>query len=176
MAVESVGLSGESFLLRLSQIGIVFAGFTSLVGAFRQASREWTPTEINGLKLMLEHNLAEVLFALLPFPLFYLFRSEQVVWGIASLFLVFFLAFEWFIQYRRAQRVPPRRPPLFWCPFLTSVLFCLIQLLNVALWRSVSAYALGLLWLLVPPALQFQTFLFFLEGPRRGANDTRTDA
>jgi hypothetical protein len=161
-------MKGESFLLTIAQIALALAGFAGIIGAFRQAEREWKPQEIAGLQLMLEHTFAAVLFALLPFPLFFVLSLQIKVWSIASSLLAGFLILEFIIQRRRiillsVRGAAPRRSSgLKYFFFPPTAIFAVIQVVNAYWWHSLSGYSWGLLWLLVAPSIQFFHFVLHL--------------
>ena len=162
-------MKGEGLLLTLAQIGLALAGFAGLVTVFRQAGRAWIPQEIAGMKLIFEHTFAEVFFALIPFPFFYLLEAEPHVWKISSLLLACFIVFNVFINVRRSRKLvsqgtPPRRKKAFLYIFLpvTALIFAL-QILNAIIWAGVANYIWGLLWLLVAPSVQFFHFILSFE-------------
>lgn len=164
-------MKGESFLLTLAQIGLALAGFAGLISVFRKSGRDWIPQEVAGMKLIFEHTFAEVFFALLPFPLFYIFESEPRAWKLSSLLLACFFAFDFSINAIRLRKLtakgaPPRRRKAFLYIFMpVTVLSAILQVLNLFVWGSVSNYIWGLLWLLVAPSVQFFHFILSFEQP-----------
>jgi hypothetical protein len=61
-------MPGESFFLTIrAQLGLGFGGLAGLIGLFKKSSGDLEQRDLQGLRLMLEHALAAILFSLLPF-------------------------------------------------------------------------------------------------------------
>jgi hypothetical protein len=172
-------MTGESFILGMSRIGLTFAGFATLLSFLRHPNRGWTQAEVNALKLLLEHTMALVFLGILPFPLVFTFGSEGTVFRISSATLASFLVLEFILQHRRLTKATPRRLAYFRYGFQVPCCgFTILALVNVVLGK-LSLYAWGLCWLLFPPTFQLMLFLFFFsEGPssERSKPTTPTEA
>lgn len=160
-----MNMKGENFLLAVAQISLALGGFTGLINAFRHMGQDWLPQEIAGMKLIFQHCFAGVFFALLPFPLFYMWDLEPMAWQYSSLALAVFLAFQLCINAFTIGKLlgagtPPRRLKMLLFHFFPFTLGLLtIQVIKLFRWQGPSAYAWGLIWLLNPPAIQFYHFL-----------------
>ena len=142
---------GESFLLGVAQIGMVLAGFGGVVAVFRHTHQHWLSREIMAVRFMFEHSFAVVFFSLVPFLFLYASIADVFIWKLVSFFLALFLVFEIWITSFRLKQVTSRYPRLLkYTFFLPSLFFFEVEILNSILWGSLSIYALGLLWLLVP--------------------------
>lgn len=158
-------MHGENFLLAVSRIALTFVTFASIVNLMRHGRGLWTPNEIRGLKLIVKFDVAAAAFALLPFPVFYSLKSEDLVWRICGSALSIFLLYA-AVSEIRIFRNPeplnpdlPRHPKLFnWAFVLPMVLAILLEAISVAR-PSLGLYSWGLLWLLCPPAIQFLIYL-----------------
>ena len=156
-------MTGENYLLAVARIALTFVGFASLVALLRHSGRDWLPQEVKGLKLMFEFDLAATLFALLPFPLLYTFgpKNQAAVWRISGSLLTAYLLGTLWYHYKSHKSGPRlRHPKVFrWLFLVPMCIFACIQTANVIFWVSLAAYAWTLLWLLIPPIVQFSLFI-----------------
>jgi hypothetical protein len=157
-------MHGDNFLLAIGRIALTFVGFASVVSLMRHTGRSWLPQEVRGIKLMFEFDLAVVFFSLLPFPILYSLgeHRETTLWRIASSALVVWLAYALWFHWRNYRRAspPPRHPGLFrWAFVLPMIAVLLLEIFAAVRRPSLAAYAWGLLWLLVPPVVQFGIFI-----------------
>ena len=157
-------LNGENFLLGISRIALTFVGFTSIISLMRHRKTEWLPQEIRGLKLMFELDLAVTLFALFPFPVFYLLGDtrEQMVWRISELLLAVYLANATIRQNRKYWTCEPsgRHPFMFvWTFTYPMMMASLLQIYGALRFPTLGLYSCGLFGLLVPPIVQFSIFI-----------------
>jgi hypothetical protein len=167
-------MQGENFLLAIGRIALTFVGFASLVSLLRHADRKWLPQEVRGIKLMFEFDLAVTFFSLLPFPLLYSLGKdrETTLWRIASLILVLYLAYALWFHWRSYTQTmtPGRHPTLFRWTFVAPMIGVLLfEIWATACHPSLATYTWGLLWLLIPPVVQFGIFIKHFGEPQSGA-------
>ena len=163
-------ITGESLFLDIAKISITIAGFTGVVAAVRHPRDiPWKANEVNGLKLMIEHSLAAVLFGLLP-SLTYLYKPDEGWdWLVSSVILAAFFLYALLIQIVRIQHSssighPPRRFRLLLLEFfVVTVGVMYLQIHNALVWHGAIAYAIGCLWLLVAACRQFSIFLLDMK-------------
>ena len=162
-------LNAEPLLLTIAKIGVALAGFASVVAAIRPRDQNWTLQDVAGLKLMLEHFLAAILFGMVPSGLHLLQPDEGTLWATASLFLGIFLLTEVLLQVNRIRAnsqkgAPPRLPKLFVFLWLSPTVGAIaLQFANVVTWAASVSYVVGLIWLLVAGCIQFLLFMRFFE-------------
>ena len=153
-------LRGEDFLLAVARIALTFVTFAGIVNLLRHGRNPWSLNEIRGLKLMVTFDLAAMLFALIPFPLFYSMKNGPSVWRCSSALLVMFLVYELVVQWRNYAGAQPRHPRLFVWLFIVPMIAAIILEITCTLVRpSLALYSWGLLWLMGPPAIQFLIYL-----------------
>jgi hypothetical protein len=158
-------MEGESFLLTVAQLGFALAGFAALLSVFRRTETRWSFSELAGQSLIIESSLSAALFALLPFPLFYV--VGETVWQLCSALLVIFFVLWGSFDYRRTGQAS-RRDQLFINRLSPSSLLYLLALIGVALLQlanvldggTVPSYMAGLLWLLIAAGSQFMIFIY----------------
>lgn len=164
-------MKSESFLIGVAQIGMVFTGVTGIVAMFRHTDQGWLAREILAVRFILEHSFAVVFFALLPILFSYMCITEPTILRMVSLPLSCFFVFQIYITDYRTKRVPSRKPRLLLYTFLYPALFFFeVELLNTIWWGSLPVFIFGLLWLLIPPGVQFYLFVLFLRSPTNRAN------
>jgi len=161
-------MHGENFLLAVARIALTFVTFAGIINLLRHgADKSWSKNETFGLKLMVRFDLGATFFALLPFPLFYTLRNELVVWRLSGILLTVFLSFSLVVevaQYRSARN--PRHPQLFrWLFSLPMILAIGIEAWSATFLPSLAVYSWGLLWLLIPPTVQFLIYLHHFGDP-----------
>lgn len=164
-------MTGELFLLTVARLGLVFAGFTGIVGLLHRGVQrwtdpavQWTETQIRGLQLILEFDLAAMFFALLPFPIHYTLGSgrEFLLWRISGLPLICYLGFSLLFNTRRYYftRRPGTHPKLFFGLFVVPTsFFVALETYSVVLKASFAPYAWCVFYLLIPPVIQFILFV-----------------
>jgi hypothetical protein len=144
----------------LAQIGLGFAGFSSLVITLRPRTDEaWSAKQGIGMRFILEHSFAMVLFALMPPLLYYWLGNEQNVWRISDGVLALFLAIQFINHLSKLVRSIPSHPHLLLFCYLapTAILFA-VEVSRV--WSgSMLWFGTGLLYLLAQAATQFWIFL-----------------
>ncbi len=155
-------LTGEGFLLCLAQIGLGLAGISGIVLALRKdPARNWTHSEFNGLRFILEQSFGLIGGSLFPFLIFYWLKDEPLVWQLSSAVLAAFFISEVIIQALRVRQgfrkgnPPTRFVLMIFLFFLPTVLFFLLELYNLAYGRAPVPYLLGLMNLLFSASFQF---------------------
>jgi len=150
--------------LAVARIALTFVTFASIVSLLRHAPGQWLYVEVMGLKLMFEFDLAATFFALIPFPVLYTvgLRHQEVIWRICILLLLAYLtyAFQYHFRTHKKAASKPRHTGVFL--WLFTIPMALIIPLEIAgfIWRpSLAFYLWGLLWLLIPPVVQFSLFI-----------------
>ncbi len=160
-------MTGEGFLQTLAEVSITLAGFSALISVFRQrAGSAWRPEGLMAMRGVIELSLIPVLFALLPFPLFYSGLTESAVWRVCSgLFCATYVAYtalSW-IRIRGLTRSGARRPRPRYTRGMTGIGIVGALLLagnTITLpFGGLSLYLTGLLLVLVVAVLQLVSIL-----------------
>ena len=153
-------MAGSLFLISIAILGVGLTGFAGLLGLVRRPGAD-TDLTAGDLRVVHLFSVAAVLFALMPFPLYYAFGAESVVWragsGLLGLFLVFMIGF----NLRKMRIAQPRWPKVMTGLLALSALVLLAEGLNTVWWGSLAGYAWGLLWLLLLAGIQFAAFVYF---------------
>lgn len=157
---------GENILLVIAQVGIVFAGLTSVAEMFlRMVRKDCLPQDVTGMRFMIGHSLGASFLALVPSILFYFRLSDAWVWGPSSALLCFFLLFKMLIQIKRIFNLtsagfPPRKLMLLVLTYFPCSVGAMgAQFYNFITWRGVAPFLVGLTWLLLASTIQFYVFL-----------------
>lgn len=161
MPEPSLELPAEGMLLAVSQIGLALGGFAGLLASFwpPQHSRELRRSP--ALRIILDFTFGALLFGLLPFALFFISGNQVLTWRACSFLLATFLSYElvWWVR-RIVKGLRPVHPFLFYSLFVLVLgVAALVELVNAFSLSSFRVYAVGLLWLLVPPVIQFYLFI-----------------
>jgi len=155
----------EDALLTIAEIGLVFAGFTSLIAVVRGPGRgQWRPIEWIAMWLMVGWSLASLFFSLLPVLLFHYGVSPAVLWAISSgalgLFILGFVS----VMLRRLRRTHakpmlPRAGRVF--QFLVPLVIAvqLLAALDLLVPRGPATYLFGVIALLAFAVFPFIAFL-----------------
>lgn len=161
-------MEGEGILLTIVDLALALIGFSSVVTALRRSrEKAWSHQEINGLVFLAIMAIGAILFALLPFALFYMELGPTRIFSIAAAAYCFYSVSVMFGMAWRARRsgFPSRRPWVFNASAaLSVVILCMMALLAAG---RISAgifgwYLLGVMWLLVLAFIQFVMFLSFV--------------
>lgn len=159
-------MTGESALLTTAEVAVAFAGFASVVTAFRRREHEgWAPQDALRFQLMIASSLSVVFFALLPFAIDFFGASESSVWASASCVLGLYLVLSLASVARRTNSLTARSAlnPHIARSFAAGALITLsLQALNAAgvvFEREPGPYFLGLLYLLVLAGVSFARML-----------------
>lgn len=159
-------MPGRDFLFAVMFVGAGFFGFGGLIG-LRHRQAQWTLPDAINLRLALEYSLAAVIFALLPFPLYYIFGVKAVIWGLSSFLLALFLMTQTGRVFYHANLLTLRWPLVTILLLVLSVIFLTIEFVNTLRWSSMAGYAWGLLWILGVAGVQFVAFICY-ERPVAG--------
>jgi len=160
--------ASQSFFLTIAQLALGFGGLAGLLGAFRKSSGAIQYQEIQGIKLILEHSVAAIVFSLLPVSLAFSSRLQGQGLRISSFLLALFLILDLIIQFFRLRHgyslgTPPRRPVSYATFFATQAILGCWLMYHTLSYTSLGWYASALTWLLVPGALQLFTFVSVLS-------------
>jgi hypothetical protein len=144
-------LQGEAFLIAISSLSLAFAGFVGLITAVDKNEKN---ARFGGsVEYLLENLFLAFFFELLPFPLYYGYNCDRLVWSWSSLFfgilIIFALCRHVFLAVNVWQRgKPPRMKWWLVGMFVGTFIVGIMQLYSFkhpSLWR----YATGLIWLLL---------------------------
>jgi hypothetical protein len=151
-------LTGVEFFYSVMALGIAFAGFTGTIALLRKRNElrvVWDNAERAGLSLSLELGVFAVVFALLPFPLFYWGRTENFAWRLSSMALALFFGFQMLKTITRARQYEVRWPTLMNGLVVLTGLVIAAEFVNAVWWSSLAVYTAGLLWVLTLCGIQF---------------------
>ena len=165
-------MSIEDSLLTISQLGLIFAGFTSLFVVIRRPERDqWRPIELVAMWIMVGCSLGAVFLSLLPVVLFHYGVSQSVLWATSSgalgLFILVFVGMLW-TRIRRPQTelILPRANPAFRVLAIVTALVQLLGAVDLLVPRGAPTYVLGLLGLLAMAVFPFIAFLSLIGSDR----------
>jgi len=169
-------MEGSDVLLAICEVSIAFAGFTSIVGVLGQRDGgDWDAEDSFRLWLMIESSLATLLFSLLPFVLFHLRVSHNIIWAAASGAMALFLTVHIIIVSPRVRRLEregqwsTRRFEVYIGLLILATIG--VQSLNViglGFERTFGAYLLGLILLVSLASMHFVALLVAVHNSRRG--------
>lgn len=159
-------MTGESALLTTAEVAVAFAGFASVVTAFRRREHaDWDAQDVLRFRLMIASSLAVVLFALIPFALMFFGASESRALILSSGLLALYLVASLAAAARRTRSLTSTRAlnPYISVSFSAGALLVLaLELSNVAglfSGRELGPYFVGLLYLLVLAGVAFARML-----------------
>jgi hypothetical protein len=161
-------MEGSDVLIVIAEVGIAFAGFSSIVAIFvRRETGGWTRQDILRLWQLLVYSLGAVFFALAPFALFYCGLGNLSIWIASSAALAVFLAVNLVLSLMTVFRaLQEDESALSRAVVATvaslSVMALLVQVLNavgIFFRSSLGGYLIGLLWLLVASGFFFVRLL-----------------
>jgi hypothetical protein len=160
----------ERFLFAVMILGAVFPGFTGIM-AWQRKNRLWDEAEKATLRLSLTFGFFAVVFALLPFALYFVGGTMAFTWRLSSLIMVIYLFGAIWQGMALARRFKTQWPVASISLLVISTIFLTMELINAIWWSSLGAYALGLLWLLTLAGVQFIVFTAYDQQPMesRGA-------
>jgi len=173
---------GEPLLLCLAQIGLAFAGISSLLTIFQKRGRVWMLRDLIGMKFMLEHSIGLLVYAIQPFLWFYLFDSiNALIKGsqfrlfdiqlasvmVSSFWLAVFNIWQVvkFFQRRKSisdvkERAAYEKPLLY---VFLPITILIASILTVNTYIGLFGfYVLGLSWQLANGVIQFFVFIIVL--------------
>jgi hypothetical protein len=173
---------GEALLLTLAQIGLAFAGISSILTIFQKRGRTWMLRDVMGMKFMLEHSIGLLVYSIQPFLWYYLcdtantlikgygsrlFDTQRAAMIISSFWLAMFNIWEIIklFQRRRAMAEINERAaydkPLLYFFLPMTILIAILLLLNM-FFGLFGLYLLGLSWQLTNGVTQFSVFIIVL--------------
>jgi len=155
-------VTGESALLTTAEVAVAFAGFASIVTAFRRREHgEWTPQDVLRFQLMITSSLSAVFFALLPFAMSFFGASEPGVWSYGSGALALYLVLASALVARRTLSLTSGaalNPYISWSFLACGIVAIALLGLNTAGFfpnRELGPYFVGLMYLLVLAGVSF---------------------
>jgi len=163
----------EGSLLTISQLGLIFAGFTSLFMAICRPDRgQWRPIELIAMWIMVGCSLGAMFLSLLPVVLFHYGLSHSALWATSSgalgLFILVFLGMLWTrIRRPRTELLLPRANLFFRLLAIVTALTQLLGAIDVLVPRGAPTYVLGLLGLLAMTVFPFIAFLSLIGSGKR---------
>lgn len=159
-------MTGEGSLLVVAEIGVAFAGFASVVTAFRRRSGDdWSPEDAMRFQFLIIPSLAAMALALLPFVLAYFGVGEPDRWRACSVVMGVIVGVIFALVVRRLLKLIVRRAlhPAVAIPSLIGALAVVaLQFCNAAgagLDPGIAAYFAGLFYLLLLSAASFARLL-----------------
>lgn len=161
MPDPSLELPAEGLLLAVSQIGLALGGFAGLLASFWPVEHSRALRKSPALRIILDFTFGALFFGLVPFALFFLSGDEIFTWRVGSFLLAGFLLYEviWWTR-RILKGLRPVHPVLFYSFFVFVVgVMALLEIVNGFSGDPFRVYVVGLLWLLVPPVIQFYLFI-----------------
>jgi hypothetical protein len=161
-------MEGEGILLTIVDLALALIGFSSVVAALRRSrDKAWSSQEINGLVFLAIMASGAILFALLPFALFYMELTLTRIFSIAAAaYCVYSVSVMVGMAWRaRRSGFPSRRPWVFNSSAALSVVVTFMMALIAVGQISTGVfgwYLVGVMWLLVLAFVQFVVFLSFV--------------
>ena len=158
---EQLSLPSEGLLLAISQIGLALGGFAGLLASFWPSEHGRALRRSPALTIILDFTFAALAFGLFPFAVHLLTGDQTLTWRVCSLLLAGFVLLELILWLRRILRgVRPVYPKTFYIGFvLVGAVVAVAEIVNGVSYAMFNAYAIGLMWLLVPPVIQFYLFI-----------------
>ncbi len=151
-------MPASDFLQTLAEISIAFAGFASIVVAFRRRDAgSWTQPDALRYQMMLSSSLASLFFSILPIAIHYCGFSDQVVWRASSALLALCQVLVMILTGSpsfRLAREGSLNLSIFIAFSTVSVAVFLAQLVNLRL-ASPGLFIVGILYLLGTSGLEF---------------------
>ena len=92
-------------LRTLAEIAVGFAGFASIVVAFRHQRETWTVADARLYRVMLNNSLAACAFALLPLALAEFPLSRDLLWAASSAVVITHVAYRLLVTFGARNRV-----------------------------------------------------------------------
>ncbi len=151
-------MRGQEFfwLVLLLGMGLITAGI--LIGR-RRRRFGWDMIESLNFYVMLQFSFSTLVFALLPFPVYHLSKSEPATWGAVSLLMALFLLVEIGQLYYKMNVIGARWPWAMVALLIISIGLFTAEVVNTLWWDQLSWYAWGLLWVLVVSVIQLIVFV-----------------
>ena len=165
-------MSIEDSLLTISQLGLIFAGFTSLFVVIRGPEHnQWRPIELIAMWIMVGCSLGALFLSLLPVVLFHYGMSDSALWasssGVLGLFILVFVGVLWNrIRRPRTELILPRGNLAFRILAIVTALTQLLGAVDLLVPRGAPTYLLGLVGLLAMAVFPFIAFLSLIGSDR----------
>lgn len=157
-------MPGQEFFYAVLFSAVGLFGFGGLMAA-RQRQLRWNVADAANLRIGLEYGLCAAVFALLPFPLYYLLGVSVTIWHLSSFLLVCFMLVESIRIFYNIQALRMRWPLAMIAFLVFSAIFLTIELINTLWWGSLGVYAGGLLWILGVAGVQLVAFVCYARPP-----------
>ena len=162
----------ENLLLTISELSLIFAGFTSLFIVIRRPERDqWRPIELIAMWIMVGCSLGALFLSLLPVVLFHYRVSQSMLWATSSgalgLFILVFMGMLWTrIRRPRTELILPRANLAFRLLAIVTALTQLLGAIDFLVPRGAPTYVLGLVGLLAMAVFPFIAFLSLIGSNR----------
>ncbi len=160
-------------LLTMAELALGFAGFASIVVAFRRRDAEpWNDPDAFAYRGMLRSSLFACFFALLPFPIGAFGASDRADWALSSGALALYVAYtiRVLVAFVRVVGLPQGVRRYFISISFGYAACGILQVLNAAdivFHRSFPPYLLGVSWLLAVAGINFFRLVVIPEPRRR---------
>ena len=179
-------MKGEALLLTLAQVGLAFAGISSILTIFQKKGLNWTLREVIGMKFMLEHSIGLLVCSVLPLSFYYIFDainqlirtdnfeltkfdSERASIILASFILCFFNIFQFISFFKRKRKITSigekaaaEKAMLFIFLPITLIVALILALNSIFGFGLIGLYVAGLTWQLLNGVIQFFVFILVL--------------
>lgn len=146
----------SDYLLALAQLGLVTAGFISLIDYLY--SKKHDPKSIQAIRFILNHSIALVIFSLLPFPLYYCKELTVQCWVISNISFSIYLLYSSVTTSIKVFKIIPSK--FYTILFLHIAPSLIFSVLLIIFNNTVAYYLATLLWLFISVLTQFRISLF----------------
>jgi hypothetical protein len=160
-------MNGAEILTTIAQLGLGVAGFSGIAIAFNRQPGRLSGFEAFRVSILFANSFAAVFLSLVPFALFYLGWSQEMIWRSASGLCVVFEAAFIASHVAPARRFLRTHRELFNLKLLTFVACGHLVNMSAQLFNALgtietklSIFIFGLLWILFHGAFQFGRILF----------------
>ncbi len=179
-------MKGEALLLTLAQVGLAFAGISSILTIFQKKGLNWTLREVIGMTFMLEQSIGLLVCSVLPLSFFYIFDSindliktysfeltkfdsERASVIVASSILSIFNVYQFTNFFKRKKKVTAigektaAEKAMIYVFLPVTLLIALILAINSIFgFGWIGFYIAGLTWQLLNGVIQFFVFILVL--------------
>jgi hypothetical protein len=166
-------MNGSEFFIPVAISGVFLAGFTGLI-AINRKMPSWDVAEQLSVRFSLEFCLFATLFALLPYPLYYL-GDETFALRISSMAMALFLGVEISRIRHYSRKFGSHWSFTMVLLLALSTIFLTIEFVNALVWNSLAGYTAGLLWIVLLAGIQFIAFIIYNKQNHRSDNFHRID-
>jgi hypothetical protein len=165
-------VEGADALGLIAEVGIAIAGFAGVVATLRAAGGTMGAFAAFRIGILLAISAEAVLLALLPFAFHFAGLTSATIWAVSSSVMTMLLVTHWVATLRSARTAVPAvaeyRPPgmefVRVAYIVSTTSNIVLQLANVALFRQLWPFYLGLL---VLTAYSLFVFAYILFAPSR---------